>query len=200
MVVLKQRTWSGELKSLFVTQINTLLSSWVMSGDVRSAIRVLCTDLIDDYIALGCHLIGKWDYDEETEEYTNEGVNQLFHYIISKYKPYILVFNSEYTKLAENTTRTHTGSNDGVSRSASENSPITAQPITSAPTEASEWNLMNPDVKGGSQFNRHFADSENVIDPLVQKRILEFNVGELNLTMIGRRIIQSLTEEYRTVY
>ena len=200
MVVLKQRTWSSELKQLFNSQINQLLQLWGVNSDVQTAIKKICYDLIDDYTSLGCHLIGKWDYDEETEEYTNEGVSQLFHYIISKYKPYLLVFTSEYTKLAENTTRSHTGSNDGVSRSASENSPITAQPITSAPTEASEWTLMNPDVKGGSQYNRHFADSESVIDPLVQKRVLEFNVGELNLTMIGRRIIQSLTEEYRTVY
>lgn len=200
MVALKQRTWSSELKALFNSQINQLLNLWDVNADVNTAIKKICSDLIDDYTSLGCHLIGKWDYDEETAEYTNEGINQLFHYLISKYKPYLLVFTSEYTKLVENTTRSHTGSNDGVSRSASENSPITAQPITSAPTEASEWTLNNPDVKGGSQYNRHFSDSENVIDPLVQKRILEFNVGELNLTMIGRRIIQSLTEEYRTVY
>lgn len=200
MAVRKQRPWTLELELLFDIQNNILLDLWDVNSDVKTAIKKICNELIEDYTYLGCHLIGEWDYDEETETYSNEGVSQLFHYIISKYKPYLLVFTSEYTKLSEQVIRSHTGSNDGVSRSASENSPITAQPITSAPTEASEWTINNPDVKGGSQYNRHFADSENVTDPLVQKRIMEFNVGELNLTLLGRRIIQSLTEEYRTIY
>ena len=200
MVVLKQRTWSSELKQLFNSQINQLLQLWNVNSDVQTAIKKICDDLIDDYTSLGCHLIGKWDYDEETEEYTNEGVSQLFHYIISKYKPYLLVFTSEYTKLSEQMIRTHSGTNSGNSKGAREDSPITSASITTAPSGASAWNLDNPSSKSGSQYNQTHSNTENTTDPLVQKRILEFNVGELNLTMIGRRIIQSLTEEYRTVY
>lgn len=200
MVVLKQRTWSSDLRQRFSTQFNQMLQSWGVNSDVQTAIKKICFELIDDYAILDCHLIGKWDYDEETEEYTNEGVSQLFHYIISKYKPYILVFNSEYAKLAEQLTRTHSGSNSGNSKSASESSPITAASITSAPSGASDWGLDSPSMKSGSQYNQTHSNTESIIDPLVQKRILEFNVGELNLTMIGRRIIQSLTEEYNTVY
>lgn len=202
---LKQMEIDNTVVTMFTTAYdnwaNPLVSNEGFNANVVSILKNLCISLLNDMKTMGCHVIGKWQYDEETETWLEmSALSALFRMKLQKYKPYVKVFDNEFAKLSTTIQRVHSGSNDGVSRSASENSPITSQPITSAPIEASEWNLLNPDVKGGSQYNRHFADSENVIDPRVQLEILKFNVDQLNLTSIANMIVRSVVEEYNTIY
>lgn len=180
---------------------NPLVSNEDFNENVVSVLKNLCLSLLNDMKTMGCHVIGKWQYDEETETWLDmSALSSLFHMKLQKYKPYVKVFDNEFAKISATILRSHSGSNDGVSRSASENSPITAAPITSAPTEASQWNIDNPNVKGGTQFNQHHSNTENVTDPRVQLEILKFNVDQLNLTTIANMIVRSVVEEYNTVY
>ena len=180
---------------------NPLVSNEGFNANVVSILKNLCLSLLNDMKTMGCHVIGKWQYDEETKTWVEmSALTALFHMKLQKYKPYLKVFSDEFVNVSSTIQRVHSGSNDGVSRSASENSPITAAPITSAPTEASQWNIDNPNVKGGTQFNQHHSNTENVTDPRVQLEILKFNVDQLNLTTIANMIVRSVVEEYNTVY
>lgn len=202
---LKQMEIDNTVVTMFSTDYdawaNPLVSNEGFNSDVVNILKNLCISLLNDMKTMGCHVIGKWQYDEETQSWVEQSaLSALFHMKLQKYKPYVKVFESEFVKLSATIQRVHSGSNDGVSRSASENSPITAQPITSAPTEASQWNIDNPNVKGGTQFNQHHSNTENVTDPRVQLEILKFNVDQLNLTTIANMIVRSVVEEYNTIY
>lgn len=203
MIILKKLPLTSEIVALFMDEYGTITENWEdVDEDVLSTLSSQIQLLFDTYVTLGCHVLGKWQYDTETQSFIAEdnALQALFALKLQKYKPYITVFANEFANISSTILRSHSGSNDGVSRSASENSPITAAPITSAPTEASAWNLANPNVKGGTQFNQHHSNTENVTDPRIQKEILKFNVDQLNLTTIANMIVRSVVEEYNTIY
>ena len=201
---LKKMPLTSDIVQYFMDEYNIFRNTYWddVDTDVLTTLQSQIQMLFDTYVTLGCHVIGKWQYDEESEEYIAEAdvFKALFALKLQKYKPYVKVFSDEFANISSTIQRVHSGSNDGVSRSASENSPITAAPITNAPTEASHWNIDNPNVKGGTQFNQHHSNTENVTDPRVQLEILKFNVDQLNLTTIANMIVRSVVEEYNTVY
>ena len=192
-----------------ITQFDTVFGSWSnalvtnegYNATVMSVLKGLCDSLLGDYKTFECHIVGKWKYDTELESYTNlTDFNAVVHLKLQKYKPFLKVFDSEFVKLNRELLRSHSGSNSGNSKSASENSPITAASITTAPSGASDWGLDSPSMKSGSQFNQSHSSSETVTDPTIALRIMNFQVDTLNLTTIANMIVKSFVDEYNTIY
>ena len=200
MTVKKLLPMNDYFKNLFTNKRSSILTSWSVPSAVTTAFNSISSNLIDDYIALGLHVIGKWEYDTETELYNYTGLNELIDKNFRKYKPYFLVLVNEFTALNGNLIRQYDGSNSGTRRSAAETSPITIGEINSAPTESTSWDLSNPTSKAGSQYDNANSSTETTTDPNLIKKALDFNVGELNLTRLANMLLRSLTEEYCTIY
>ena len=200
MKIKKLLPLNDTIKNLFTTKRSAIINSWNIPSAVSSAFNSLSSNLLDDYIALGMHLVGKWEYDTETEEYNYTGVSELIDKVFRKYKPYFLVLTNEVTALNGNLIRQYYGSNSGTRRSAAETSPITVGAIDSAPEASSEWDLANPTSKAGSQYDNANSSTETTTDPNLVMKVLDFNVGELNLTRLTNMLLRSLLEEYCTIY
>ena len=197
--------WTNDLKNQVIAVLTTTQTQWVtIEGVVNSAVftafKNTVSQYLSNYVSRGLNVIGKWEYDSDTETYDNSGISALTDYRLKKYKPYLMVFSGEFSKIGYQTTRAHTGAASGVSRSAAENNPITDSTIGSAPTTTTAWDIDNPSMKSGSQHDNQFSNSETVTDPDVFRRVLEFNIQELNLTRIAKMLVNSLTEEYSTIY
>ena len=217
-----------------------------IAADVKAAIQLQAGAILADYSVLGYHVLGRWPYDTDHFDYT--GLTQIVNRACHKYYPYMKVLADEFTaiagresysetfsntgsgstSLAKNDTKTKAemGSNSGNSttRYASEDSPVTSQSITSAPSASSTWNLTNPTEKGGQQSDNSTTTSINTTEtdaatesgqesktesgsrthytdsPERLLAVLRFNVDDLNATKIAYRIINSITEDINTIY
>lgn len=198
-----------EIDNTVVTMFSTAYDAWAnplvsnegFNSSVVNILKNLCISLLNDMKTMGCHVIGKWQYDEETQSWVEQSaLSALFHMKLQKYKPYVKVFGNEFSVASSQIMRNHSGNNNFVSRSASEEQPITAAPISNAPSQTASWDMGNPSEKRGAQSNQTYSNNETVNDPDLQIRVLRFNVDQLNLTTIANMIVRSVVEEYNTIY
>ena len=203
------------------------------------------TTILVNYVNLGLHIIGRWEK-TENDHYPE------FVYIVNRnlvrIKPQLMQLQETLSSVdtyergsndrdiitsangstnlssSTNKNKNSSGNHNGASRAAGENSPITAEPINSSPGDSAQWNISNPNMKSGSQYDNHFqnadaeteqkADAETYSDynsssiddsyskhiPEIEKDILKFNAYEYNTYIFAERFIRSLTEEFNTVY
>lgn len=154
-------------------------------ADVQSALALQLGQILADRVTIGCHIIGQWPYNDQTEEYITLGLAQIANDKYIKYYPYMKVLNDEFSPIvgrvtshdsyadrsSGNGSRTNTrarakneatsGSSSGASRSASEDSPISSASIDSAPANASVWGMSNPTMKSGEQFDNASSATTN---------------------------------------
>lgn len=148
---------------------------------------------------LGLHLTGVFD-----EEYTGTSAqialirNALWYPAINKYFPYLKVLDGEFIAIKADyeTTRSHTSS--ARSMGGGEENPVSDLPISPV-AETEDWLLDNPSNKYGSKTEATGGETEHRLDPALEKRLLDFSIGSLNLTKVCELICNKLIDEYNSI-
>ena len=198
--------WSDDLSTLVTDTYSADVTEYEIEIDEDTS--ELFVSALQKNIAFlknfGCHLIGKWN----TSIDNTTAITALISYKLQQIFPRLLKLKGMFSTTPVSNTfekdATNAGSHSGTSRSAGENSPITSASINSAPTESTEWDITNPNVKSGNQydnaFENNFEESHTITDPDTYMRVLKFNTLEWNVFKIAKNFVQSITEEYNTVY
>ena len=100
MVVLKQ-VKLDDAHNIIFTQLYDELELWEIPETVANGMIFSANSIITKYEAMGCHLIGRWKYDTESEEYPDlETVLQsMVSERVAKYYPYLKVLANEFSAI-----------------------------------------------------------------------------------------------------
>lgn len=189
-------------RELIISTIGELVEDST-AGDYSGIVTTIADDYLHSLQFLGCHLIGKYPLNDDGE------LMDITSYVVSitKLSAYrhlaaltqLYKTNEKFILENGDLRKTNTAISNGTTRAATEESPITAAPINSAPTESTEWDLENPHSRAGSQYDSNGTSTDVIKDPNLAIKAAEFNM-RTNIYSVITSMIDCLVDEKMSVH